>query len=196
MTYTFSAKVTEDFSCNVVRDLVPLLHYLRSLGCDLECEGTSDSQSEEEEVEFILHQLQLPTSELERLLADAGFSYDDLELVKCIRHHCMRKDMLVPSEEDTSFSLPSSSLPAKTTDKRRLGEEHQQLLLQQQEEEARGGAGRHRALEALKLVRGDITARVTTSTADLTAADLLLVASPSSQQAHKKCKSSHGSPAL
>jgi hypothetical protein len=186
--------------CNVVQDLVPLLHCLRSqcledLDYSKDASSTSSgsrSLNEEEEVEYILHQLQLPTCELESLLASAGFAYDDLELVKYIRQCTRNALQLAPEAAPHPYYPPVHH-----------SEQHQAQQLQQgtdtdlyictdtdtdidtdTDSGARLLPPSRRGLEALRL---EVAAQISASTAALSPADLLVATNPSSQ-AHKKCK--------
>lgn len=167
----------------LVRDLVPLLHCLRARYKEQEeqlrpaAHSRNEQQQREEEEKYILSQLQLPTAELECLLAEEGFSYDDLQLVTRIRQ-ATREAVLTnssPAPNTPTTATSSTSLPS--------------LLKRASEGVLPGSSGGHpghhpRLLEDLRL---EIAAEVAASTSALPEAALLVASSPSTQ-AHKKGK--------
>ena len=154
-------------SSSLVRDLVPVLHFLRSVKNLDNKEEAEHEESEEEEVERVLRLLQLPTSELDMILADGGLSFDDLELVRHIRQ-CTRKAMLSSSQSTVSSSENGVAESAV------LGCDL-----------SSGNLCQHRRM--LEALRQDVARDVSASTEALSVDDLV-VSSPIYEHVNKKCK--------
>lgn len=173
-------------SANLVQDFIPVLHYLRYLYRQWSDSGSDRMESdicpeencgvEQDEVEYILHQLQLPSCELENLLADAGYCFDDLELVKFIRNST-RSAILThtptPCSQSTSSSGDSSSLTSP-----------------EGASAVAGGSSGHPCHHPrlVETIRKETSASITASTTALSSLDLLCTTNPLSSQAHKNKK--------
>ena len=168
----------------LVRDLVPLLHCLRARLHRHQDHDHDQDQDQGEvqgewEVQGVARLLRLPSSELERVLAEEGFCFDELQLVARTRQLTLEALQATSSSGSSSSSSSSSS----------SGSSSGSVSVEQLQSElglgSSGNACTHsRVLDALRL---QISSEVAADTHALPADSLLLATNPSSQ-ALKKCK--------
>ena len=172
----------------LVRDLVPLLHCLRARlhrhqDHDQDQDQDQDHDHDQDqgevqgewEVQGVARLLRLPSSELERVLAEEGFCFDELQLVARTRQLTLEALQATSSSGSGSSSSSSSGSVSVSVE-------------QLQSELGLGSSGNacthSRVLDALRL---QISSEVAANTHALPADSLLLATNPSSQ-ALKKCK--------